>query len=142
MAERFLYEDILHLPPHMSKKHPQPTLSERAARFAPFAAIVGYEEMVMEEARETADRIELDESALADLNERLNMIRDALETELQIRITYFEPDKRKSGGAYITVTGIIKRIDEYERLILMTDGKKIPIDLLYGLESPLFDRIS
>jgi len=142
MAERFLYEDILHLPPHMSKKHPQPTLSERAARFAPFAAIVGYEEMVMEEARETADRIELDESALADLNERLNMIRDALETEPQIRITYFEPDKRKSGGAYITVTGIIKRIDEYERLILMTDGKKIPIDLLYGLESPLFDRIS
>ena len=141
MAEQFPYEDIVNLPPHISKKYPQPTMLERAARFAPFAAITGYEEMVLEEARETEDRIELDEGTMAVLNERLNMIQESLEEESQIRITYFEPDKKKSGGAYVTITGTVKRIDEYERHVLMADGKKIPIDQIYGLDSKLFDSL-
>lgn len=141
MVEQFPYEDIVNLPSHISKKYPQPTMLERAARFAPFAAITGYEEMVLEEARETEDRIDLDEGTLADLNRRLNMIQESLEEEPQIKIMYFEPDKRKSGGAYVTITGIVKRIDEYERHMLMADGKKIPIDQIYGLESKLFDSL-
>ena len=64
MTERFPYEDIVNLPPHISRNHPQPTMMERAARFAPFAAITGYEEMVLEEARVTVDRVDLDEGAL------------------------------------------------------------------------------
>ena len=139
MAERFPYEDIVNLPPHISKRHPQPTMIERAARFAPFAAITGYEEMVLEEARVTEERIELDESTLAMLNEKLNIIHDSLDSEPVIQITYFEPDKKKSGGAYISVTGMVKRIDEYERLVIMSDGKKIRIDEIFGLESRLFD---
>lgn len=141
MTDRFPYEDIVDLPPHISKKHPQPTMLERAARFAPFAAITGYEEMVLEEARETEERVELDEGTLADLNEKLNMIQESLDAEPQITITYFEPDKKKSGGAYITLIGTVKRIDEYERHVLMLDGKKIPIDQIYGLESKLFDSL-
>ena len=141
MAEKFPYEDIADLPPDIAKKHPQPTMLERAARFAPFAAITGYEEMVLEEARETEDRIELDEGTMAALNERLNMIQESLEEESQIRITYFEPDKKKSGGAYISVTGTVKRIDEYERLVIMSDGKKIRIDEIFGLEGKLFDSL-
>jgi len=138
MAEKFPYEDIVDLPPHISRKHPQPTMLERAARFAPFAAITGYEEMVLEEARVTDERIDLDEGTLSLLNEKLNMIQEFLDEEPEIKILYFEPDKRKTGGTYVTVTGIVKRIDEYEQLVIMTDGKKIRIGDIYGLESDLF----
>ena len=138
MAEKFPYEDIVNLPPHISKKHPQPTMMDRAARFAPFAAITGYEEMVLEEARVTEERIELDEGALSLLNEKLNMIQEFLDEEPEIKITYFEPDKKKAGGAYVSITGVVKRIDEYEHLVIMTDGKKIRIEDIYGLESDLF----
>ena len=141
MAERFPYEDIVNLPPHISKRHPQPTMIERAARFAPFAAITGYEEMVLEEARVTEERVELDEGTLAILNEKLNIIHESLDSAPIIKITYFEPDKKKSGGAYVSVTGTVKRIDEYERIVIMSDGKKIPIDEIFGLESKLFDSL-
>ena len=138
MAERFPYEDIVDLPHHVSRKHPQPTMADRAARFAPFAAITGYEEMVLEEARVTDDRIEMDESSKAALNEKLNMILEFIDEQSEVSITYFEPDKRKAGGAYVTVTGTVKRIDEYEHLVIMTDGKKINIDEIYNLQSELF----
>ena len=138
MAERFPYEDIVDLPHHVSRKHPQPTMADRAARFAPFAAITGYEEMVLEEARITDDRIELDENSKAALNEKLNMILEFIDEQPEVSITYFEPDKRKAGGAYVTVTGTVKRIDEYEHLVIMTDGKKINIDEIYNLQSELF----
>ena len=78
MNDKFPYEDIINLPRPVSKKHPQPPLSERAARFAPFAAITGYEEMVLEEARVTEEKIELDESALTILNEKLNILQNCL----------------------------------------------------------------
>ena len=138
MAEKFPYEDIVNLPPHISKKHPQPSMMDRAARFAPFAAITGYEEMVLEEARVTEERVDLDEGALSLLNEKLNMIQEFLDEEPEVTITYFEPDKKKSGGAYITITGIVKRIDEYEHLVIMKDGAKIFIDSIYDLQSELF----
>ena len=138
MAEKFPYEDIVNLPPHISKKHPQPSMMDRAARFAPFAAITGYEEMVLEEARVTEERIDLDEGALALLNEKLNMIQEFLDEEPEVTITYFEPDKKKSGGAYVSITGVVKRIDEYEHLVIMTDGKKINIEEIYDLQSDLF----
>ena len=138
MAEKFLYEDIVNLPPHISKKHPQPTMIDRAARFAPFAAITGYEEMVLEEARVTEERVDLDEGALSFLNEKLNMIREFLDEKPEVTITYFEPDKKKSGGAYVSIAGVVKRIDEYEHLVILTDGKKILIEDIYAIESDLF----
>jgi len=138
MAEKFPYEDIVNLPPHISKKHPQPSMMDRAARFAPFAAITGYEEMVLEEARVTEERIDLDEGSLSLLNEKLNMIQEFLDEEPEVTIAYFEPDKKKSGGAYVNITGIVKRIDEYEHFVIMTDGKKIRIEDIYAIGSDLF----
>ena len=138
MAIKFPYEDIINLPRPISKKYPQPSMMDRAARFAPFAAITNYEEMVLEEARVTEERILLDENELTLLNEKLNIIQEFLGKFPEITVTYFKPDKRKSGGAYISITGTVKRIDQYERKLIMSDDKKIRIDDIYKLESDLF----
>lgn len=138
MADKFPYEDIVNLPPHISKKYPQPTMEERAARFAPFAAITGYEEMVLEEARVTEEWVELDDGTKSILNEKLQIILDYLRDEPTITFTFFEPDKKKSGGAYVSLTGTVKRIDEYEKCVMLTDGTKIPIERIFGIESDLF----
>lgn len=138
MAQKFPYEDIVDLPPHISKKHPQPTMLERAARFSPFAAITGYEEMVKEAARVTDKRIELDEGSKELLNEKLLFVTEMCE-EAVVSITYFVPDKLKSGGSYDTVTGTIKKIDEYERTVILTEGRIIPIDNIYQIDGDMFN---
>ena len=138
MAEYFPYEDIVNLPRHISKVHPQATMTDRAARFSPFAAISGYEDMVKEAARVTEERIDITDATKELLNEKLNMIVEFLDEEPEVTITYFEPDKKKDGGAYISITGTVKKIDEYERIVLMTDEKKIKIDEIYAIESDLF----
>ena len=138
MAEYFPYEDIVNLPRHISKVHPQATMADRAARFSPFAAISGYEDMVKEAARVTEERIDITDATKELLNEKLNMIIEFLDEEPEVTITYFEPDKKKDGGAYIGITGTVKRIDEYERIVLMSDDKKIRIDEIYAIESDLF----
>lgn len=138
MAEYFPYEDIVNLPRHISKVHPQATMADRAARFSPFAAISGYEDMVKEAARVTEARIDITDATKELLNEKLNMIIEFLDEEPEVTITYFEPDKKKDGGAYISITGTVKRIDEYERIVLMSDDKKIRIEEIYAIESDLF----
>ena len=138
MAEYFPYEDIVNLPRHISKVHPQATMADRAARFSPFAAISGYEDMVKEAARVTEERIDITDATKELLNEKLNMIVEFLDEEPEVTITYFEPDKKKDGGAYISITGTVKKIDEYERIVLMSDDKKIRIDEIYAIESDLF----
>ena len=141
MAEKFPYEDIVDLPPHISKKHPQPTMLERAARFAPFAAITGYEEMVLEEARITDERIELDEGTKETLNAKLQMAVDFAGSEPEITITHFVADKKKAGGAYKQHTGVIKKIDEYERTVIFTDKTVIQIDNIYSIEGSIFNSL-
>ena len=138
MAEYFPYEDIVNLPRHISKVHPQATMADRAARFSPFAAISGYEDMVKEAARVTEERIDITDATKELLNEKLNMIIEFLDEEPEVTITYFEPDKKKSGGAYVNITGVVKRIDEYEHLVIMTDGKKICIEDIYAIGSDRF----
>ena len=138
MAEKFPYEDIIDIPRHISKKHPQPSMLDRAARFAPFAAITGYEEMVLEEARVTEERAQLDESALVMLNAKLNMIEEFIDREPKVKITYFKEDKRKAGGRYVSITGTVRKIDEYEHLVIMDNEEKISIEDIYGIESDLF----
>ena len=138
MSQKFPYEDIVNLPRPISKKHPQPTMMDRAARFAPFAAITDYEEMVLEEARETEERITLDESALTLLNRKLNALIKNPDQTAEISVTYFEPDKKKSGGTYVTVTGTVKHIDPYKKLLILSDGRKIPIEDIFRLKSALF----
>ena len=141
MAEKFPYEDIVDLSPHISKKHPQPTMLERAARFAPFAAITGYEEMVLEEARVTDERIELDEGTKEILNAKLQMALDFADSEPEITVTHFVADKKKAGGAYVKHTGVIKKIDQYERVVVFFDKTAIPIDNIYEINGALFSTL-
>ena len=99
------YDEIRGLPHHVSKTRPQMPMSDRAAQFAPFAALTGYDSAIKETGRLTDERIELDEGALTALNMRYQLLMDALDEEPEVEITYFKPDERKAGGAYVTATG-------------------------------------
>lgn len=135
------YNDIIDLPHHQSATRPHMTLHDRAAQFSPFAALTGYDDAVKETARLTDNKEELDEYRKEELNERLSMIYDTLDEQPEASVTYFLPDKKKSGGAYVTVTGSVKKIDEYEHLVIMRDGTKIPIDDIYEISSVIFGAI-
>src|SRR5574344_2002509 len=98
------YEDIINLPHHQSVTRAHMSNYDRAAQFAPFAALTGYDDAVKETARLTDKKVELDEYSKDALNERLNMIQDAIDEQPEVSITYFLLDKKKSGGAYVTAT--------------------------------------
>ena len=134
------YADIIGLPHHTSRTRPRMSVSARAAQFAPFTALTGYGAAVDETARLTDDRIVLDENAKAMLDGKLQIIAEHIAEHPEITVTYFEPDKKKSGGAYISVTGQVKEIDEYERIVRLCDGMKIPIEQIYGIVSELFEE--
>ena len=121
------YEDIIHLPHHVSRKHPQMSMSDRAAQFSPFAALTGYDAAVEETARLTDCRIELDEYEAQHLDEQIQKLSGHLQEHPEVSITYFLPDARKDGGEYVTVTGRVKKIENYERRIVLMDGRLIPI---------------
>lgn len=135
------YDDIINLPHRVSASHPNMSALDRAAQFSPFAALTGYEDAVKETARLTNERVELDEGSKAVLNDRLCMIQNTLEDQPQVSITYFKPDNKKAGGAYITITGGVKKIDEYERSIAMQDATKIPIDEIISIDGEMFSLI-
>ena len=132
------YEDIINMVHPTSKKHPKMSMYARAAQFSPFAALTGHDDAVKEAARQTERFIELDEDSLARLNDKLNMIEENIDADIPVSITYFVPDERKAGGSYQTISGIVKRIDEYESAMLMRDGLKIPICRIYEIESEMF----
>lgn len=132
------YGDIIRMPHHVSQKHPQMALSDRAAQFSPFAALTGYEAALKETARLTTSRITLSEDEQAALNERLQIAASQSAQGAELSITYFVPDKLKDGGAYVTVTGTLKKIDELERTIWFTNGAKIPIDEIAQIEGRIF----
>src|ERR1035437_4752031 len=94
------YDDIIHLPHHISTTHPHMSAYDRAAQFAPFAALTGHDAAIAETARLTERRVELDEYSKADLNQRLCIIQDRMDEQPEVSITYFQPDQRKTGGAY------------------------------------------
>lgn len=122
------YEDIIHLPHHRSKKHAPMPLIDRAAQFSPFAALTGHDAAIKETARLTDRKIELDEYEIEVLDERLRIIREQLTAKPEITVTYFLPDERKCGGRYVTVTGTVKKIDEYEKYLLLNEGTRILIE--------------
>lgn len=133
------YEDIIHLPHHVSSKRPPMPMSDRAAQFSPFAALTGYDDAIRETGRLTEQKIQLDEEALATLDEKFHVLQEHLDESPEIQFTYFKPDERKAGGTYITVLGIVKKIQEYERQLILEDGNVIPIDDILEMESPIFN---
>lgn len=128
------YDDIIHLPHHVSTTHPHMAAIDRAAQFSPFAALTGYDAAIKETARLTDQRVELDEAMKEALSNKLQMVADRLKERPEIVITYFQPDGKKNGGAYVTVINTVKKIDVYERIVVMTDGKVIPIDEIISID--------
>ncbi len=118
---------MINLPHPVSKVHPQMPMAERAAQFSPFAALTGYGDAVKETARLTDEKIELDEDAKEILDEKLKQIREQIEEHPEIEITYFQPDERKKGGSYISITGCIKKIDDRKMSVVMQDKTEISI---------------
>ena len=132
------YEDIINLPHHVSSRHTPMSLLNRAAQFAPFAALTGYDEAVRETARYTDDEAELDEARLKILNERLRLLQSMQTEQPVVTVTFFQPDERKSGGAYVAATGSVKKIDDYERTVTLTDRSIIPIDRIVEITGDVF----
>lgn len=135
------YDDLLHLPHHVSMSHPQMPRENRAAQFSPFAALSGYDAAVAETDRRTDQKVELADDEKELIRQRLQMIQEHLDERPEVTITYFVPDEKKSGGAYQCVTGALKKIDEYERAVVLCSQKTIPIDEISNIAGELFSRM-
>ena len=132
------YADIIDLPHHVSRNHPQMSMHDRAAQFAPFAALTGYETEVGETARLTVLKRELNAQEAEELNRQLAAIIEHLSERPEVTVEYFVPDERKSGGAYVTVTGRARHISIPEKTLVMEDGTEIPLDEVVSLIGELF----
>ena len=130
------YERIVGLPHKQSSTRKHMSLHDRAAQFAPFAALTGYESSIQEKSRLTTQRLEIDEYEIEQLNYKLQIIAEHL-GDMKVAITYFVPDALKSGGVYITKSGMVKRIDEYTKTVIMTDKTTIPIEEIINIEEVL-----
>lgn len=135
------YGDMLNMPHHVSATRPQMPMSDRAAQFSPFAALTGYDAAIKETGRLTDTKIELDDEELHRLNLKFQFLVEYLEDEPEVAVTYFKADERKAGGAYLKATGIVKKLDDFERLITMQDGTKIPMDDILTIESDAFSSL-
>lgn len=128
------YEDIIDLPHHVSLRHPQMSPLNRAAQFSPFAALTGHEAAIRETERLTEEFAELDEDRRELLDEQIRWIQENLSSQPEVEVTYFQPDERKSGGAYVTIRGRVKKIDSFTRRLLFTDQQEIPMEYIYSIE--------
>ena len=135
------YEDIINLPHHVSSKRPQMPMLDRAAQFSPFAALTGYDDAIHETGRLTDQKINLSEEEKEALDRKQQILMERLGDHPALIVTYFVPDERKAGGSYTSHTGSLKRIDYYERVFVLTDGTKIPLDEIADIESECFRGI-
>lgn len=161
------YSDLFLLPHKVSENHPQMSIHDRAAQFSPFAALTGFEGAIEETSRLTDDRAELEEDKKALLDEKINIIREQIkhpveqmrqtveqtETErieseqrepqrIEIEVTFFCPDGKKEGGKYTTIKGFLKKLDEYDRILILESGERIPIGEITDLSGELFHSIN
>ncbi len=132
------YDDMLRLPHHVSASRKPMAITARAAQFAPFAALSGYDAEVQEAGRLTDRPIEPDEYEKEAMNARLQLLARHLREKWVVSLVFFQPDERKAGGAYVTRTGTVKKLYETERLLTLTDGTVIPLDDLIALEGEEF----
>ena len=140
MSEVNNYDDIINLPHHVSTVRAHMSLHDRAAQFLPFTALTGYEDAIRETGRITQEQITLSESEIEGLNERLHILSEEAGSHPKICVTYFVPDEKKDGGAYETAEGYVKRIDEYRRILIMEDGRQIPMEDMIELDGDIFSE--
>ncbi|MGO5095349.1 hypothetical protein ACTQ34_05915 [Agathobaculum sp. LCP25S3_E8] len=127
------YAELLYLPHHTSLRHPPMPRENRAAQFAPFAALTGHVDAVAETARLTQPRAALDEGVIAELDARIGQLRAQIGTQPAAEITYFVPDHKKEGGAYVTVRGRVCKIRDFEKQIVLEDGTIVPVEQVMDL---------
>ena len=132
-----MYDDIIGLTHHVSEAHPQMLMRDRAAQFSPFAALTGYGAVIHETGRITEPKIELGDDEIEELNRKLNILSKRIDEHPSVTATYFKPDVRKDGGAYLTVSGKIKKLDKYTRSIFFDSGLKIPIEDIFEIGFPV-----
>lgn len=121
------YDDIINLPHHQSKNHPHMSMHDRAAQFAPFAALTGYDDAIKEARRLTDSKPELDENRLEELDQKLADLMTRIEEHPKVTITYFEPDDNKDGGEYIAYDGRLSKIDYAGKALIFEDNKIISL---------------
>ncbi len=127
-------DDIIHLPHYEPKRHPRMPMAARAAQFAPFAAVAGHDAAIKEEGRITDSWTELGDTGNDELNRKMEQVITLLPQHPTVTIEYFLPDSNKSGGSYQAASGQVKRVDEYERMIELMDGRKIAIDMVKDIQ--------
>lgn len=139
MSNTDKYNDIINLPHHVSPNRNHMSMIDRAAQFSPFAALTGHSEAIDEVARFTENAPFLDENTKDILNEKLQLIAESLNNEPVVSITFFRPDTRKSGGAYIIKNGTVKSIDSFNRELHFADNTHIPIDSIIEIDGRMFN---
>jgi hypothetical protein len=127
------YDDIINLPHYEPKHHPRMSMWNRAAQFAPFAALTGYDAAIQESGRLTDDWIDMGDYGNEELNRKMADLLSIISEQPLVTIEYFQPDAHKEGGSYLSYTGNVKRIDEYEQTMVMTEGKKIKLSLITNI---------
>ncbi len=132
------YRDILYLPHPVSQTRAPMSRLDRAAQFSPFAALTGYEESIEETARLTDAFIDLEADKMEMLNRKLLRIVDCLQSQPRVTVTYFQPDPAKAGGAYLTMTGRVKKVDNCQKLLHFTDGTTLPLSRIYEIQGDIF----
>ena len=132
------YEDIIDLSHHVSDTRPNMTRINRAAQFAPFAALTGYGDVIAEAARLTEEKLELTGEEQLMIGEKLNLLKTLLPQRPTVTIIYFRPDKKKAGGEYIERTGVVKRIRESERELTLEDGTIIRFEDILEIDGQIF----
>ena len=135
------YDDIIRLPHPTSSRHPRMPISDRAAIFSPFAALTGHAAAIQETARLTDQRIELDEDTKAELDRRQAILLEHIGEQPEVTITWFCPDEKKSGGAYVVTVGRLKRVDDTAGTLRLADGMTIALDEIVDLQSDLFQGL-
>ena len=134
MEDFHRYDDIINLPHPVSKKHPQMPLTDRAAQFAPFAALTGYDAAIAETGRYTDQKKELSEEQKQIISEQLHDLQQHIRDDPVVSVVFFKEDERKAGGVYSTVTGILKKIDEYNERLVFSDGTAVPFSDMLRIE--------
>ena len=129
------YEDIMMMPRHVSTTRAPMGRWNRAAQFSPFAALTGYDAEISEAMRVTYPKLYLSVDMQEEINEKLVELVEGIAQQPQVSLTYFVRDLKKSGGEYVTAVGQLKRFDEYERSLVLTDGRKIPVDEIYNVST-------
>jgi len=129
------YEDIIGLPCPTSERHPRMSMANRAAQFSPFAALTGYDDAVRDTARHTDGRVELTEEEKAVLDAKLRTLAERTAGQPSAAFVCFEPDGKKQGGVYLTVKGTVKKIDRYAGAVVLTDGRRIPIEDVLDIQT-------